>query len=219
MANVQAVPIPSFNRGRDEIDSIYHRGAGQEKRLPFTIATEDNIKDTISFWINPMESQWRIATRTTIEQIAGGAIHHEWQATGIGMQEATKFDQPVLTLSFQTGIITPNAYEDVRYGVERKNYVPSTLGNFYDFLGILNAPNIRTNGLPNYVNMFYTSATFPGIWLRGFFSAEGVQWTDSGENPYSIQGWGASFVVFRSDPPLFDPDALRQRFKALAFRV
>jgi hypothetical protein len=53
--------------------------------------------------------------------------------------------------------------------------------------------------------------------LMGFFSAEGVQWTDSAENPYQINNWGASFIVFGSNPPIDNSSSLRQHFSN--FRV
>jgi hypothetical protein len=79
-------------------------------------------------------------------------------------------------------------------------------------LALLNEPNIKTDGTPNYVEISYQSLMLPNINLSGFFTQEGVQWTDNADNPNGISSWGASFVVFQATPPFFDRQQLRDQY-------
>lgn len=210
--------LRSSKSNYESYDLSYRGKAGQARNV-FMIYTLSSQANPIYFWVNPSETQWRIATRTSIEQINGGAVHHEWRSIGIGTQQGQKLDQPVINFSFQSGLIMPNASEDSGdIYLQGKRRMPQGIGNFYDFLELLNTPNtIGTGGSPNYVVINYSSPLFPFIQLEGFFTAEGVQWTESAENPGSVQSWGASFVVFRSDPPLFNGGSLHQRYLQYTF--
>lgn len=194
---------------------------GGQGRKPFKIFTEGErslvAKDYAGgdfgtwFWVNPSECSWRVPLRTTMEQIPGGVIHHEWPAIGIGKQAAQKFDQPVINFTFQSGNLIPggdNERPDPFAFSDPAKIIPPGLGNFYDFINILNQPDINPDGSPNFVVIEYVSMIFPSLTLYGFFSQEGVQWSDQADNPLSIPNWGASFVVFRSTPTLFDRSGL-----------
>lgn len=167
-----------------------------------------NGKPFMQWWVNPSECQWKMATRTTIEKISGGIVHHEWPQTGMngsnGSFAGSRYDQPMLSLSFQTGIIVPGGYNDILSGNENPTTPPDGLGNFFDFLELLDQPDVTKSGAPNYINIIYASPIFGqrGIWLQGFFTEEGVSWTDTAENPNQITSWGASFMVFNSQPRL-----------------
>jgi hypothetical protein len=69
---------------------------------------------------------------------------------------------------------------------------------------LLDQPDMTTTGAPNFINILYASPVFGrrGLWLQGFFTEEGVSWTDSADNPNTITSWGASFMVFNSQPSL-----------------
>lgn len=205
-------------------DQEFRGKKGGLNRKPFKIFTEGErfatSKDYAGgdygtwFWVNPSECSWRVPVRTTMEQIPGGVIHHEWPSIGIGKQPAQKFDQPIINFTFQSGSLIPNGDKEggpdpinAALGVEF-NKIPAGLGNFYDFLNVLNQPDINPDGSPNYVVIEYVSMIFPSLTLYGFFSQEGVQWSDQADNPLSIPSWGASFVVFRSTPTLFDRSGL-----------
>lgn len=169
----------------------------------------DNGKNYIEFWVNPNECQWRAAVRTTTEKINGGCVHHEWPQTGMyGSNESyrtSRLDQPTLSISFQSGIITPGGYNDIMSGEESdETNPPPGLGNFYDFLNLLDRPDVLASGEPNYINIIYASPIFGGrgIWLQGFFTEDGVAWTDLADNPNMISAWGATFMVFTSQPSL-----------------
>ncbi len=190
-----------------------HRHPSSSARLPWMISrVESNYllksgQPAILFWVNPSSCQWKIATRTTIEKISGGIVHHEWPQTGMyGTNAAFKgsrLDQPVLSIAFQSGNINPSSYQDLVSLNEFKG-VPPGLGNFFDFLDIIDQPDTTETGTPNYVNIFYTSPVSGdnSILLQGFFTEEGVAWTDEADNPNVISSWGASFIVFNSQPRL-----------------
>jgi hypothetical protein len=182
---------------------------------PFRVTTLARLHSGtpwLSFWVNPSESQWRVATRTTIEQIQGGAIHHEWFTTGIGSQRSnTKFDQPVVNFAFQSGNIDARGQYPIDGEDPPENDLAVGLGNFFDFMDILNETTVLSDGRPNYVLITYRSRIFPHMELKGFFSPDGVQWTDSADSPNAIQSWGATFIVFASTPAL-DSTSLREHY-------
>lgn len=186
-------------------------------RVPFLIYTENTRDDPIKFWINPSESSWTISYRTAIEPIQGGVVHHEWYSTGFAEQDSSKIKQTILNLSFQSGNIIPYGYMDYSF-IEDNEDVPPGLANFYDFTELLNEKDNLENGTPNYVNIVYEGPAFK-IHLKGFFSAEGVQWTDSAESPSMINNWGATFVVFKSSPALTDAMELREAFRMFRVQV
>jgi hypothetical protein len=255
MAGVAVLPVQSFKSSqhpgstsnkfrinpdrstkvREFEDDLSYRGAAGDRRLAFTLSTQDTLDNPVRFWVNPSESQWKVGLRCTIEKISGGAVHHEWpRFPNLNSGEDSKFDQPVISFSFQTGITTPFGYLDIADGTideidenttgtptfSGARHVPPGLGNFYDFLQLLHQPNVTAAGQPNYVNILYMSSTFPQIWLQGFFSEEGVQWTDSADNPHAVQSWGASFVVFQSYPALYESTILSNLFTdILSFRT
>jgi len=224
-----------------------YRGSKAERK-PFKIYTERdrgtaNTTDKgIWFWVNPSECSWRVPLRTSIEQIQGGAIHHEWWSIGVGSsQPVTKFDQPVINFTFQSGNIIPNHDMDVgdtaKFPGQRRDFrgpqgsgftgpppsgdasgrlIPAGLGNFYDFMELLNQPNM-VNGQPNYVIIEYISMMFPSLTLKGFFSQEGVQWSEQADSPLGIQSWGATFVVFESNPSLWNKDGLNAQYLQTIF--
>lgn len=159
----------------------------------------------MQWWVNPNECQWKMATRTTIEKISGGVVHHEWPQTGMGSNAAFKgsrFDQPTVSFSFQSGIITPGGYNDILAAADTSRQPPPGLGNFFDFLDLLDRPDVTADGSPNYINIVYATPLFGqrGIWLQGFFAEDGVSWVDNAENPNQVSSWGATFLVFNSQP-------------------
>jgi len=183
-----------------------HRHPKSLKSVRWSMARE-NQSDFLQWWVNPSECRWQVGTRSAIEKIASGAIHYEAQ------NQATRLEFPMLTLSFQSGIITQGSYVHVSHASEPK-ILPHGLANFYDFLAILDQPNSLGGGVPNYVNIFYNSATFGanGMWLQGFFTEDGVTWTDTADNPQTISNWGATFMVVQSNPALTQ---LRQKFRTM----
>lgn len=192
-------------------------------KIPFLIGRDSDAPENYkSFWINPSQCGWKVGTRTTIEKVAGGAIHHEWPSVGLGAQESEfLLDHPIVSFTFQSGAIALGAHDVIdstKPSQIPENRVPEGLGNFYDFIEILNKSNLSAGGLPNYVNIFYTSNIFPNLWLQGFFTEEGVNWDDSADSPNQITNWGASFMVFSSTPN-FGSGNLRSAFETYGFQA
>lgn len=198
-------------------DSKQHRHPDSARATRWVMGRSDpnfafqNGKPFMTWWVNPNECQWKMATRTTVEKIAGGVVHHEWPQTGMNGSnmsfKGSRFDQPTVSFSFQSGIITAGGYNDILSGVDNSTRPPSGLGNFFDFLYLLDQPDVvEPNGEPNYIQIMYFTPLFGqrGIYLQGFFSEEGVSWTDSAENPNQISSWGATFMVFNSQPRFSD---------------
>lgn len=205
--------------GRSTSANYAHRHPDSVRATRWTMGRVDpsfqfpSGRPYMTWFVNPSECQWKIATRTTIEKISGGIVHHEWPQTGMrGANfsfKGSRFDQPTVSFSFQSGIITPGGYNDIQSGSENSTQPPPGLGNFFDFLYLLDQPDVvaptppqTMNGEPNYINIMYMTPIFGrrGIWLQGFFTEDGVSWTDSAENPNQILSWGATFLVFNSQP-------------------
>jgi len=204
---------------------IYNIGG---KHLENERADASSGVDGIWFWVNPSECNWRTPLRTSVEQVQGGAIHQEWgrmHENQFGTQggERYKFDQTTISFSFQSGNIIPNGDLDSTRGKDiapKKNnvdgrtvppppgkshreIVPPGIGNFYDFLALLNAPSTLANGQPNFVVIEYFSMLFPSMTLFGFFSQEGVSWSDRADTPLGFT-WTATFVLFKSFPAMWN---------------
>lgn len=228
MAKVEEDIVGALLLGNRSVVSKYNKKNKDRfikaKRLPFLIGrdSEKNPENYLTFWVNPSQCGWKVGLRSTIEKVAGGAIHHEWPTVGIGTQHPDSLiDHPILSFAFQSGAIYPGAHEELSdFNANRppKQTVPEGLGNFYDFLGILGQSNLLPGGKPNYVNILYTSNIFPSIWLQGFFTEEGVNWDDSADNPNQVSNWGASFMVFNSQPSLSTAGELRGHFDTYGFQ-
>jgi len=158
----------------------------------------------MQFWVNPSECSWQVGLRSAFQKTSGGAVHFEIQKRERNPNEQiSRFDLPILNISFQSGIIMPGGYNHIENG-NLPNVIPHGLANFYDFLDLLDQPNLTADGQPNYVNIMYVSPMHGnrGIWLRGFFDENGVSFSDSADNPNTISNWTAAFWVCISNPPL-----------------
>ena len=151
----------------------------------------------LQWWVNPSECQWHVGLRSAVQKTSGGAVHFQNYDKGV-----SQFDMPMLTISFQSGIIIPGGYFHINH-IDPDITMPHGIGNFYDFLDLLDQPN-QYQGKPNYVNIFYVSPVHgaKGIWLRGFFTDEGTQWTDTADQPDTITYWTATFMVCTANQPL-----------------
>lgn len=167
----------------------------------------------LQFWVNPSECSWSQPLRSAMDKTSGGAVHYEYRhidSTG------SNLDLPTLNITFQAGIITPNGYTHVNHR-NAPNLFPHGIANFYDFISLIDQPNVTSDGSPNFVNIMYVSPMHGGrgLWLRGFFTEDGINFTESVENPNTIQSWSASFLVCASNPPL---NRLRQSFQAMGVK-
>lgn len=187
------------------LKSMYSRRWAMARESKILLSDSKDWWDAfLQFWVNPNECTWQVGLRSNIEKTSGGAVHHEIQQLDrFQLANFTRLDLPVLNISFQAGITSPGGYNHIDNG-PIANIMPHGLANFYDFIDLLDQPNITKDGLPNFVNIMYSSPIFgeKGIWLRGFFTEDGVSWKDSADTPNTINSWTASFMVCSSNPPL-----------------
>ena len=188
----------NFKQDFKDRNAVDHRAYESLKVTRWTMNREDQNDGFLQFWVNPSECTWQQGLRSAFAKTMGGIVHHEIDEINV-----SRLDLPVLSISFQAGLITPGEAPHLTQG----------LANFYDFLDLVDRPNIQ-NGedSPNYVNIFYVSPTFSrkGIWLQGFFDESGVSWSDTSATSQTITGWTANFMVFKSNPPL---NELRRSFR------
>ena len=184
-----------------------YAGTGTTGEATATVGLSQSTKwydAFMQFWVNPSECTWHVGLRSSFVKTSGGAIHHEIQQPERNPQaNFTRFECPTLNISFQSGIIAPGGYNHIENG-DLANIIPHGIANFYDFMDLVDQPNLTAEGQPNYINIMYVSPMHGnrGIWLRGFFDENGVSFTDTADNPNMINGWSASFLVCSSNPPL-----------------
>jgi hypothetical protein len=163
----------------------------------------------INLHAGPSSAAWTIALRASEEPTASGhARFAKARSTSFqgSAQSPTYFDLPKLDLHFQSGNIMP------RRGTGFAA-VAEGLGNFYDFLELLNQPPLipapfATEGNPNYVNIYYHSLLFPNLVLKGYFDPSGISFTNDAQDPAKVE-WSCPFTVYEQSPTLWDSGALK----------
>ena len=189
--------------------SVSRWAMGREDLKP--IGSDKGYDRFMQFWVNPSECSWSVGLRSSFQQTHGGMIHHDIPTDHD--PSISLYELPAITIAFQAGIIIPQGYNHVSNGAYQSPLLAHGLANFYDFMELVDRPNVTEDGQPNYVNINYVSPTFGkrGVWLQGFFDEGGVSFSDSSANPSTITSWTASFIVFKSNPPLAE---LRKSFKS-----
>lgn len=147
-------------------------------------------KKAIKFRVNPSEVSWTMSQRSEEQKTKAGTVLHVWNDN----ERKTYFDEPVLTLSLQSGNILPirnilNPSEPV---------IPEGLNNFYEFMALVDEVKVLDDGRANLCYIEYNSLIFPKIRLEGFFSPSGISFSDSSTNPAMVNNWTASFTVYRT---------------------
>jgi hypothetical protein len=184
-------------------DSCYTLRWAMARESSISLSGSSNWFDAfMQFWVNPSECSWQVPLRSATHKTSGGAVHYEIPQASF-QSPFSRFDLPVLNIKFQAGITTQGGYNHIDNG-NLEDVIPHGLTNFYDFMSLLDQPNLTNSGEPNFVNIMYVSPVHGsrGIWLRGFFEESGVSWTDNADNPNTINNWSASFIVCTSNPPL-----------------
>lgn len=189
---------------------------------PLVITTESMAADGryIVFWSGPSNTQWSFPMRGAEQQTRSGTIYHSWRN---GSRDSF-FDEPSVSFTFQAGNIMPvriRGTEAVRSDgkVLEAISLPGGLLDFYEFFELLNQPKILSDGRPNFVFIAYHSLVYPEIFLRGFFTPEGLSFTDDSQNPAGLT-WTSTFKVRSTEPPFWDAVQLvsswRSAFSSLA---
>jgi hypothetical protein len=143
---------------------------------------------------NPSDITWNMAQRSTHSKNLFGTVMHVWPDNG----RDTFFDELRLTLNLQSSNILP-----VRSKSAASGWVaPPGMGNFYDFMQLVDAPKLTSNGRANLVSIQYNSALFPQLTLLGMFDSSGIRFTDSSATPNQVSSWTADFIVYDTAPRL-----------------
>lgn len=194
------------------------------QRLPWIFATfkdlaGKNIKDaaesadkSIIWYANPKSVDWKISQRASETKTKSGTVLHVWR----DRQRRTDYDDPKITITFQSGNIMPaysNAVSDSGLKGEPDLPVAPGLENFYRFLQLVDSSKI-SGGQANLIHILYRSRIFPSLVLTGFFDPQTVvSFTDSADNPFQVNSWSATFTIYSTVPALNNWGELANVFK------
>lgn len=182
-----------------------YRQKGQSTPLIMTTESFAAQGRYIIFWVGPRSVQWRFPMRAAQQQTRSGTILHTWR----NASRSTFFDEPEVTFTFQAGNIMPVRFERPRDRVLGGNItaLPAGLFDFYEFFDLLNEEKILSDGRPNFVFIAYHSLVYPEIFLRGFFTPDGVSFSEDAQNPAELT-WDATFKVRSTSPPFYNSSQL-----------
>jgi hypothetical protein len=168
-------------------------------RSPWIMSTtewlEANPARVIVWAANPSEIAWSMPLRATETKNKAGTVYHVWRDP----RRQTFYDEPVLSMSLQSGNIMPVTWTRSQSGYDE---MAQGLSNFYQFMELVDAPKLTADGRPNLVSIQYTSRMFPKITLIGLFNPEGIRFNDSSSEPNQVNSWSATFTVYDSVPRL-----------------
>lgn len=160
----------------------------------------------------PSQAAWSFGLRADEEPNQGGRARYAQArpdpTTSGGL---TWFDNPKVTLSFQSGNLLP-IYTD---GGRIAKVLPPGLEDYYRFLSLVNqSPVIESGpnqGQKNFLWCFYTSRVYPSMLLKGYVQ-EVINVTESADpNPNTIT-WDVALSVWYADPAPWDFDATSQAY-------
>ncbi len=148
----------------------------------------------IKFRCNPSDITWSMTQRSQEQKTKAGTVLHVWN----DHDRKTYFNEPVITLNLQTGNILPvrNIF------APSEPVVPEGLNNFYEFMALVDEVKVLDTGRANLVYIDYNSLIFPKIRLWGFFTPNGISFSDKASNPATVNSWTASFTVYKTEPNL-----------------
>lgn len=199
-----------------------------DERLPTIITTAAHLLENrddqterrvINCWANPSGVDWMASRREALQKVKAGSIRYSWRrrgrakgtgtnGTGTTPKRETYYDEPTVRFTFQSGNILAVP------GSINERDVPPGLDDFYLFLGLLNEQKLLEDGRENWHIVIHTSPVFPTIFLKGWFTPDGVTWAESAESGFGLQ-WSATMEVHQTVPAIHDPSALRKMFGAI----
>jgi hypothetical protein len=152
------------------------------------------VTKAIKFRCNPSDITWSMTQRSEEQKTKAGTVLHVWN----DFDRKTYFNEPVITLKLQAGNILP--VRDIFNPTTP--VVPDGLNNFYEFMALVDEVKVLESGRANLCYIDYNSLIFPKIRLWGFFTPNGITFSDKSTNPATVNDWSASFTVYRSEPNL-----------------
>jgi len=172
-------------------------GEVQVERGLFSNNTRERVEDVppkaIKFRVNPSDVSWTLAQRSQEQKTKAGTVLHVWNDN----QRKTYYDEPVLTINFQSGNILPR-----RSVLDFNGRIPEGLDNFYEFMALVDEVKVLDNGDPNLCYIQYNSLIFPSITLWGFWQPQGISFSDNSNTHAQVNNWTASFTVYKSTPEI-----------------
>lgn len=196
------------------------------ERLPTVVTTAANLltnrddkreRRVINCWANPSNVNWNAPRREAFQKVKSGSIRYSWrkrrrakgQKQGIDKQSReTYYDELQVQFTFQTGNILAVP------GSINENGIPPGLDDFYLFLGLLNEKKLLDDGRENWHVIIHTSPVFPTIFLKGWFTPEGVTWAEASDSGFGLT-WQATLEVHQTVPAIHSPSALRKMFGSI----
>lgn len=192
------------------------RGPYRQNSAPLIMTTESfaAVGRYIIFWASPRNVQWNFPMRAAQEQTRSGTIYHAWRNSS----RSTFFDEPQVTFTFQAGNIMPVRLRRTESadGITLTGEVaalPAGLFDFYEFFDLLNEPKILSDGRPNFVLIAYHSLVYPEIFLRGFFTPEGLNFSEDAQNPAELT-WTSTFKIRNTSPPFYNSSQMLSAWRS-----
>ena len=148
---------------------------------------------SIKFRVNPSNVSWAMRQRSVEQKSKAGTVLHVWNDN----VRKTYFDEPVITIKFESGNILP-----ARGAFGTPGSIPPGLNNFYEFLSLVDEVKVLDDGRANLCYINYNSLIFPQITLWGFWTPNGVSFVDDATNHAQVNSWTAAFTVYRSNPEI-----------------
>jgi len=210
-----------------------------DERLPTVITTaahllenRDDAKERriINCWANPSNVSWTAPRREAFQKVKAGSVRYSWRkrgrtqgtgsklSGGSGTTRETYYDELQVQFTFQSGNIlavpgSVNKPLPIGDG-ESRDKVPPGLDDFYLFLGLLNEQKLLDDGRENWHVIIHTSPVFPSIFMKGWFTPEGVTWAEASDSGFGLQ-WQATMEVHQTIPAIHNPTALRNMFGSI----
>lgn len=238
--NVTAAAETGQGPSRPESLDLGERTRRMDNRAPFVITCDSfaRLGRFIVLWANPSTWQWSMKQRGTVQKTRGGSIVHIWR----DRVRPTYFDEPEVTMTFQSGNIIPirTLRKRIRGGMEvvseadKRTFnaatgnagtsavgstsvttIPPGLLNFYEFVEMLDEPKILDDGSMNFVSIIASTPMFPQLVLKGYFNPEGLSWSENDQEPNAFD-WTSQFTVVHTYPAINSGRRLRAVFEQLS---
>lgn len=180
-------------------------------RVPLIMTTEVMAHQGryLVFWAGPESVQWHFRQRGALQETRGGIIQHYFKDS----RRNTYFDEPEVQFTLQSGNIMP-----VRMTKSGPSVViPFGLLNLYEFIELLDQKKAIADGRSNYVYILYSSNVFPRIILRGFFTPDGLSFSESANEGAEVK-WTSTFRVVGTYPKFQSAYSLAENWRAIQER-
>lgn len=202
LVDAEALDAAKLREDRDWVERMHNAGVnvsantvrpGAETAIGKSQEWAQPEPKSIKFRVNPSNVSWAMRQRSVEQKSKAGTVLHVWNDN----MRKTYFDEPVLTIKFESGNILP-----ARGAFGTPGSIPQGLNNFYEFLSLVDEVKVLDDGRANLCYINYNSLVFPQITLWGFWTPNGVSFVDNATNHAQVNSWTAAFTVYRSNPEI-----------------